>query len=72
LALRDTKAIRGEPSAGTGSINDFLVSTVLYLLLFLLLGVVLRRMFERGRKLAELRARVAALEAEQASQDRVT
>jgi len=48
------------------------VSTVLYLLLFLLLGVVLRRMFERGRKLAELRARVAALEAEQTSQDRVT
>jgi BMFP domain-containing protein YqiC len=46
------------------------MSTVLYLLSFLFLGVALRRMFERGRKLAELRARVATLEAEQASQDR--
>ena len=49
------------------------MNAVVYLVGFLLLGMLLRRLFERGRKLAELRARVAELEAELASQkNRVT
>ena len=48
------------------------MTVVLYLLPFLLFGALLRRVFEHRRKLAELRARVAELEGELASRDRVT
>ena len=43
------------------------MNAVVYLMGFLLFGMLLRRLFERGRKLAELRARIAELEAELAA-----
>ena len=48
------------------------MDVVLYLLPFLLVGALLRRMFQHRRHVAALRARVAELEVELASQDRVT
>jgi BMFP domain-containing protein YqiC len=48
------------------------MSVVLYLLPYLLVGALLRRIFVRNRRVAALRARVEELEAELASRTRVT